>query len=64
MGSSVELAVLGLIAVACGGAALWLLLRKHLTPEQIEKRRRLAVNAHGRLVDGIVTDLRGKRPVL
>lgn len=54
--AAVGLAVLGVIALCCAAGAIFLLLRKRLTPEELEKARRLAVNANGRLVDGVVSD--------
>jgi len=44
-------------AVVVGGAALWLLLRKRPTPEELEQARRLQLVRYGRLVDGMLLDL-------
>ncbi len=37
---------------------LWLLLRREVTPEEIERRRRLQVHAAGRITDGVITENR------
>jgi hypothetical protein len=53
-------AVLGLIACALAAAFLtWKYLRHKPTPEELEKRRRLAVHAVGKLGDGEVLDVEG-----
>ena len=46
--------VAGLVALA--GAALYLVLRRRPTPEELELRRRTALAATGRLIDGTVHD--------
>lgn len=48
-------------AVTISVAALLLigtyfLLRRRITPEEVERRRRLAVNASGRITDGLITE--------
>ena len=45
-----------LIAVL-GGVALWLVLRKRLTAEEIERARRRFLAQSGRLVDGMLLDI-------
>lgn len=51
---------LWLPAVAVAAALLligvYLLLRRRITPEEMERRRRLAVNASGRITDGLITE--------
>ena len=49
-------------AVALAAATLlliliYLLLRRRVTPEERERRRRLAVNAAGRITDGVITEV-------
>lgn len=52
-----RLILLGLLAVALAGLAVWIMLRYRTTPEQQERRRRLEVNRLGRMGDGMLTDL-------
>jgi hypothetical protein len=52
---------LWLVAVTIPAAVLLLigiywLLRRRITPEEMERRRRLAVNASGRITDGLITE--------
>ncbi len=49
--------ILGWCALAAGiaGVAIWAFFRKSSTPEKRELRRRLAVNAQGRLGDALIT---------
>ncbi len=35
----------------------YLLARRKITPEERERRRRLAVNARGRITDGVITEV-------
>lgn len=49
-------------AVAVSAAVLlliliYLLMRRRATPEERERRRRLAVNAAGRITDGLITEV-------
>jgi hypothetical protein len=44
-------------AVLVGAAALWLLLRKRPTAEELEQARRIQLVRYGRLVDGMLLDL-------
>jgi hypothetical protein len=51
----------GIAAVASGSAAivgltLYLALRRKLTPEEREERRRIRLAAHGRIIDGTLID--------
>jgi hypothetical protein len=46
------------IAVAAIGTGAWLLLRRRITPEEQERRRRLQVNAAGRITDALITEVR------
>ena len=51
-----------LIILAVSAAALialgsWLLLGMRISPQERERRRRLAVNARGRLADGTITEV-------
>jgi hypothetical protein len=43
--------------VVLGGAALWLVLRKRPTPEELERARRGFLVQSGRLVDGMLLDI-------
>ncbi len=43
--------------VALGGFALWLVLRKRPTPEELEVERRRFLVQSGRLVDGMLLDV-------
>ena len=43
-------------AAAIAIAAVWLVIRIRRTPQDPERKRRLDVNARGRLLDGMVTD--------
>ena len=45
------------LAVALLTMGLWLLLRKRLTPEEIERARRRLLAHSGRLVDGMLLDI-------
>jgi hypothetical protein len=48
-------AVAGLVAL--GALALWLVLRKRPTPEELERERRRFLVQSGRLVDGMLLDV-------
>jgi hypothetical protein len=52
-------AIIGLTALigAVGTVAVALLLRRRVPPEELERRRRLAINAAGRMVDATVVDV-------
>ena len=43
-------------AAAAIGLTAYLLLRKKLTPEEIEERRRTRLATHGRIIDGTLID--------
>jgi len=43
--------------VALGALALWLVLRKRLSPEELERERRRFLVQSGRLVDGMLLDV-------
>jgi len=52
---------LGIAAVTAGSAALagiaaYLMLRRRITPEQFEERRRTRLSALGRIIDGTLID--------
>ena len=49
------LAVAGVFVTAAGVAIIWLAGRR-VTPEEIEKRRRLLVNRMGRTIDGVIVE--------
>lgn len=51
-----QLILLGLLAVALAGLAVWIMLRVRVTPAEREHRRRLLVNRIGRMSDGMLTD--------
>ncbi len=55
----VSLAILLLAAAGLAAAAAAILFRIRRKPIDREKRRRLAVNAHGRLTDGNITEANG-----
>jgi hypothetical protein len=46
-------------AVLIGCVVLIALRRKRPTPDEVERRRRLAVYRHGRILDGLITDIDG-----
>ncbi len=53
---------LAAILVASGllfSVALWIAFRRRVTPEEREKRRRLAVNAFRRAIEGVVNEADG-----
>ncbi len=41
-------------------AALWIIFRRRPSPEERERRRRLAVNAHRRAIEGVVNEVEGE----
>jgi len=57
-GSSVGLAVLGLIALLLIAGGVWLFVSSRQTAAQRERRRRLIVNRLGRMGDATVIDVR------
>lgn len=52
-----QLAAAAVIAAIC--LAIFVIRRKRPTAEELERRRRLAVYTHGRIIDGLVTDIDG-----
>lgn len=61
MGSPLSIAAAIITAVAALGAvAAFVILRRRRTPEERERIRRLAVNERGRLIDGLIREVRGK----
>ena len=58
MAMPVQLAIAA-IGVATAGIAAYVLIRgRRTSPEERERKRRLAVNARGRLIEGVVTEAR------
>jgi hypothetical protein len=51
----VQIAALALVCAAAAAAAL--LSRKRINPEEVERQRRILVNQHGRIADGVITDI-------
>ena len=47
-------------AVALIALGLWIRFGLRLSPQELERRRRLAVNARGRLADGTITEANEK----
>lgn len=58
MGDLQYIAVLT-VALATLGAALLFYRRRHPTPDELERRRRLDVNTRGRMRDAVVIDVHG-----
>ena len=56
MGRDVWLAA-ALPAALLVAVVAYLLARRKITPEERERRRRLAVNARGRITDGMITEV-------
>ena len=56
--TSVQVLPLGVLAAALAATGVWIVLRTRRTPAERERRRRLLVGSHGRVVDGTVTELR------
>jgi hypothetical protein len=54
---SAELAVLGAVAVAAAGSAVYILQRSRRDPRERERRRLAAVNRLGRMGDGYIVDV-------
>jgi hypothetical protein len=57
------LALLAVIALVAGGFGFRRLLRRRITPEELEKRRRQSVNKNGKLGDGEIIDIEGSAVV-
>lgn len=49
-------ALTGVSAAAAGG--LWLYFRRHETPAERERKRRLRIGREGRIADGMITEVR------
>jgi hypothetical protein len=49
----------GIAAITTGGVLVWRLWRQELSPEEIERKRRIAVNGGGKLIDGEIIDVEG-----
>ncbi|MCS7313843.1 MAG: hypothetical protein RMI94_00310 [Bryobacterales bacterium] len=58
-GSSPWLAAAVVLIAGVGGAVAWRKWRRPLTPEERERRRRLRVEAQGRVTDGVLVEVRG-----
>ena len=57
-----ELAVLGLllgVILGIGGYLVWRSLHSRITPEEMERRRRLSISGRGKLADGEIIDFEG-----
>jgi hypothetical protein len=54
---NVQIAVLCGLTVVIAGLAIWFAMRRASTPEKRERKRRLAVNAQGRLGDALITEV-------
>lgn len=52
-----ELAALSAFAAGMFALAVWILFLRRESPEKRERRRRLHLYQHGRLADGMVTDV-------
>lgn len=50
----------GVFALAIAGVLVWRYLRSRPSEAERERRRRLAVNARGRMVDGSITDVQDR----
>jgi hypothetical protein len=53
---TVALSILAAVAAVLIALAVWLIRRFRITPGERERRRRLAVNATGRITDGNITE--------
>lgn len=58
MGPADSLAAIAAGAVACGVATVTIVKLRRRTPAEKERRRRLAVNSRGRLIDGLISEVR------
>ncbi len=56
MSPAAQIAALSGAALLLVGLGIWIAFRVHGTPEKRERRRRLAVNAQGRLGDALITE--------
>ena len=55
--SNLHLLLLGMAALLLVGLAIWILLKRRITPAERERRRRLAVLKTGRMGDAMLTDV-------
>jgi len=55
--SDLAWAAIGIAAALFLGLILWKILRRRVPPEEMERRRRLAVSRRGKLGDGEVTEI-------
>ena len=55
-GNAAPAVALGAAVVAAGSLVAWRLLRRQLTEQELERRRRALVDAQGRTIEGEVTD--------
>jgi hypothetical protein len=51
------LAFFTFIIVVCGGAIVWLSLKRRPTPEELERLRRLTIHQGGKMGDGEIIDV-------
>ena len=59
MATPVHLALLSVATAAAGAAAFLIIWRSRNSPDERERLRRLSVHASGRLIDGIVREVKG-----
>lgn len=52
-----QLQTAALALIAAASVAVYFLRRKRISPEELERRRRLEVYRHGRLIDGLITEI-------
>jgi hypothetical protein len=60
----IGLAVAGLMALAGAGLLARRLLKRKLTPEEVERLRRLDIYRQGKLGDGEIVDVDPERPLI
>jgi len=53
----IDFTILSLAAAVLIAVAVWIAIKRHATPEKREKRRRLHLNATGRLGDALVDEV-------
>lgn len=58
MGVSVPVAALGVGLCAAAAVAIYFLFRRKRSPEEKERRRRLDISVQGRLIEGLVIEIR------
>jgi hypothetical protein len=52
-----QLQTAALALIAAASVTVYFLRRKRISPEELERRRRLEVYRHGRLIDGLITEI-------